>query len=817
MMIMIRCAEHHPEGEALGAARIHSLGRKIMKKTTKLSCGKCSGFRGLLLAAALGAGVGLLSFLPFLLRSRGQYLDGGDYYAQYVPFLLELKRMISSGSLAWSWNSFLGDSFASAYSYYTAFNPFAWIAAMFPESGLLYGTALVTLLKFSVSMVGAMLYMRRFCREDAYALIGALLYTFSGFTVINTDFYFFLDVIAVFPYLMYGLERLIVDGKAGAYIPALVLNAAINFYFFIATVFLVILYVVFRLELYRPSGWKRHWKAFVSVAVCSIIGAGLACFALVPSFFGILGSGKAMSSVGTKFTLAYPLQDILERLRAFVSPIESGIRHAFYDCRSWSSTALYLPVFGVCLAVSWCVSEKGWLKNACLALSLCLFVPLLNAVFNLFTSAGYTRWLYGLVLLLCLATVLSLERIGQGRARFPVKILAGQTVLAGILLLVPTAVYGLYRLGFCDVTAFASACTSAYFIGYRKLLIMLLLTAANYGALWYLARAREFRMKRTVWIVIAACAVNFAVFNEMNYDYASCYDVYQTTMVQGCDLDGGDMQYRADYPSGIQNYGLFQDVPSVNYYNSMQNPNSTRFAQAVGIANDPRDIIFEMPAAGREALGALLSVRYYLDYTGDAAIPQGFRFVKTENGVDLYENDNYIPMGFVYDTYCPESRLVETAAESRAAVMLKSLVIPDEDEALVREYLREDTSAVVPELSEMSARRRETVCGFFAGTSRGFSAEITLDRKNIVFFSIPNSPGWTITVNGEQADTLEVNYGLMGICCEAGENRIEAVYHTRGWIPGIALSALSGIVWLALAAIKKSGKVAWQITLEQEK
>lgn len=107
MMIMIRCAEHHPEGEALGAARIHSLGRKIMKKTTKLSCGKCSGFRGLLLAAALGAGVGLLSFLPFLLRSRGQYLDGGDYYAQYVPFLLELKRMISSGSLAWSWNSFL--------------------------------------------------------------------------------------------------------------------------------------------------------------------------------------------------------------------------------------------------------------------------------------------------------------------------------------------------------------------------------------------------------------------------------------------------------------------------------------------------------------------------------------------------------------------------------------------------------------------------------------------------------------------------------------------------------------------------------------
>ena len=770
-----------------------------MEIPTKRSAQIPSGCKGLLLAAVLGASVGLVSFLPILLPGRGMYIDGGDYYAQYVPFLLELKRMIASGSLAWSWNSFLGDSFVSAYSYYTVFNPFAWLAAMFPDSCLLYGTALVTLLKFSVCMVGAMLYMRRFCREDACALIGALLYTFSGFTIVNTDFYFFLDVIAVFPYLMYGLERLIADRKAGVYVFALALNAAINFYFFIATVFLVVLYVLFRLELYRPTSWTRQWKVFLSIAVYSVIGVGLACFALVPCFFAILGSGKAMQSVGTKFSLAYPLQDILERLRVFVSPIESGIKHAFYDSRSWSSTALYLPVFGSCLAAAWCVSEKGWLKNACLALSVCLFVPLLNALFNLFTSTGYTRWLYGLVLLFALATALSLERIYLGQARFPLKILLGQTIFAGILLLVPTAVYGLYRLGLSGVTVFASACTSEYFMGYRGILVMLLLTAGNYAALWYLARTRKLCAKRSVWIVIAACAVNYAVFNGMNTSYEGAHSVYHTTIVEDCGLGGSGMDYRVDYPSQIQNYGLFQDIPSVNYYNSMQNPNSTRFAQAVGIADDPRDVIYEAPSSGREYTDALLSVRYYLNYDGSAAVPQGFRYLRTENGIDLYENDHFIPMGFVYDTYCLEEQLAESTAENRAAVMLKSLVVPSRDEALVKEHLKADPAPeVIPELSVMSAQRRETVCSHFQGTSRGFSAQIRLDRKNIVFFSIPDSPGWTITVNGEPAQTLEVNYGLLGVCCEAGENSITAVYHTRGWIPGAALSILFGMVWLGL-------------------
>lgn len=183
---------------------------------------------GILLTALIG----IISFIPILIRNNGLYVAYNDYYNQYVPFIKELRRIILSGNLSWSWNSFLGDSFIRAYSYYTVFNPFAWFLAFFPNNLLLYATLLITIIKLIISMISSLYFFRLFCKKDQYALIGSIIYTFSGFTIINSDFYFFLDVIAVFPFLMYGLELLIREKKYSLYIFAISINACINLYFF---------------------------------------------------------------------------------------------------------------------------------------------------------------------------------------------------------------------------------------------------------------------------------------------------------------------------------------------------------------------------------------------------------------------------------------------------------------------------------------------------------------------------------------------------------------------------------------------------------
>ena len=49
-----------------------------------------------------------------------------------------------------------------------------------------------------------------------------------------------------------------------------------------------------------------------------------------------------------------------------------------------------------------------------------------------------------------------------------------------------------------------------------------------------------------------------------------------------------------------------------------------------------------------------------------------------------------------------------------------------------------------------------------AATRDGFTASITLDRDNLVFFSVPYDEGFSALVNGEEVEVLNVDGGLIG-------------------------------------------------------
>lgn len=140
-------------------------------------------------------------------------------------------------------------------------------------------------------------------------------------------------------------------------------------------------------------------------------------------------------------------------------------------------------------------------------------------------------------------------------------------------------------------------------------------------------------------------------------------------------------------------------------------------------------------------------------------------------------------------------------------MMLQTMIVQKADEETVSKYLtfKSDTTSET-NLSEIVSERRETGCSYFAGTSDGFTAEINLEKDNIVFFSIPDDIGWEVTVNGEPACIVEANYGLMGICCNVGNNTISAIYHTQGWTLGLVCSSTCLAAWLLLEMSNKRRK-----------
>ena len=63
---------------------------------------------------------------------------------------------------------------------------------------------------------------------------------------------------------------------------------------------------------------------------------------------------------------------------------------------------------------------------------------------------------------------------------------------------------------------------------------------------------------------------------------------------------------------------------------------------------------------------------------------------------------------------------------------------------------------------------KKTSADSFKTDNYGFTARVTRDRENLVFFSVPYDKGWTAYVNGREVEIEEVNAGFMAVKVGAG-------------------------------------------------
>ena len=194
----------------------------------------------------LGALTSLLFFLPFLIWDKGLFIYYGDFNVQQIPFYQMCHDSILSGNMLWNWYTDLGANFIGSYSFYLLGSPFFWLTMLFPSQAVPYLMAPLLILKFATASVTGYAYIRRFVKNGNYAVIGALLYAFSGYSVYNIFFNHFHEVIAVFPLLLIAMEEFMVNGRRGAFALAVGLCAVVNYYFFFGEVIFAVIYFNYR-------------------------------------------------------------------------------------------------------------------------------------------------------------------------------------------------------------------------------------------------------------------------------------------------------------------------------------------------------------------------------------------------------------------------------------------------------------------------------------------------------------------------------------------------------------------------------------------
>ncbi|HIV87961.1 MAG TPA: YfhO family protein [Candidatus Pygmaiobacter gallistercoris] len=758
--------------------------------------------RPALRAFAISALAALVLFLPFLVVDKGFFLYCGDFNSQQIPFYQYCQQFIQSGGGSFSWATDLGSGFLNTYSFYTLGSPFFWLSCLLPNHWLPYAMAPLLCLKFGVGGLGAYLYLRRYTKTINGALIGSALFTLSGWGIYNIFFNHFIDCMVLFPFLLAALDCYIYDKQRAVLPLAIAVNLLCNYFFFVGEALFVALYFFIKLG---AKDYRLSLREFFQLAFEVVVGCLLGCLLIFPAAASLLENPRTDNFANGYGMLFYgKVHQYFAILRSLLVPPDPPYLPGVFSQATvkWTSMSGYLPLVSMAGVLAWCRARRGSPHKRILAVSLVMaLVPILNSAFYAFNSSYYARWYYMPVLLMALATVNALEDEDVDLVG-GIRLTAILIALFAVFGLVPAKEEESWTIGVADNAALFWL---TLLLGLLGLLIFYCIVSWTRG---------EKRFARTMLAGVLAFGVftgivHISVGKFPQWEGDSDYKRETYDVIDAIELPR-DHFYRIDTYECYENLGLFLDLPCIRCFNSTVSPSILKFYPTVGVKRD----VSSKPETNLFALRGLLSVEYLLmpvdaqaNYEAEETTT-GFVFdYLTGDGVyAVWRNENAVPMGFTYDYYVLPETAEKVSTSYRSNLYLRAIELSEEQVARYGENLEplpEDQLYIssYTRYVEDCDDRRANACDSFVATRSGFTATINLDKENLVFFSVPYDEGFSATVNGEEAEVLEVDGGLIAIPAGAGDNEIVLTL-TPKWLPlSCGLTLLGALLFAGYLAV----------------
>lgn len=742
----------------------------------------------------------LLVIAPIIIYTKGYYTYYGDYNSQQIPFYTHAHEFVKTEGVGWDWNTDLGANFIGSYSFYLFGSPFFWLTYILPKGTVVFAMPLLLALKHGIASLTAYAYIRRFVRNKNAAVIGGLLYAFSGFQLFNIFFNHFQDVTAFFPLMLIALEEYINNGRKGVFALSVALMGIINYFFFTGQAVFIILYIIARLG---SSDFKITWKKFFGLAFEAVIGVMIAMAILLPSALAILGNYRINERLYGLDLVTYSDRTRLMRIvqSFFMIPDVPARPNLFStDSGKWSSIGGYLPLFSMAGVIAFAKSrKKHWSKRIVLICAVCAFIPILNSAFYTFNSSYYARWFYMPILIMAVMTAQALDDRSVS-FRGGIKVCGGVMLALALISVLP-------KKNDDEVEWFEFANYPAYFV------LVLAVSIAGLVLLFFIDKKRRkgaAYLKTAFYATAASCFICTGTVIYFGLALGPYPDIYINNGINGSEnisLEGEEDQlFRVDISENYDNYPMFWGYSNMRAFQSIVPGSIMNFYSNIGVQ---RDVASRAPLDNYTIRG-LFSVKYYFDkvykdkedeYGYTVELP-GFEYIDTQNGFYIYENKHYVPMGFTFDSYIPDTSADKISDASREKLLMRALILTEEQtdkySDIINRLDSSDTVGLTDQtyLADCDERRAES-CSEFIYDSEGFDAKIALDSPKLVFFSVPYDKGWTAYVNGKPADIEQVSYGFMAVKADKGENTITFRYFTPGLKTGLIISA-SGAVLLII-------------------
>jgi len=702
--------------------------------------------------------LGALIILPTLIYGKGQYALLSDFSLQEISFNMMINESLKEGSFLWTWFNELGSNFIGTFTFYNLFSPFNLIAYIFPASWFPYLVGWIFILKYGVAGLTSYLFLKRYVKNDKYAIIGSLFYAFSGFQLTNTMFYHFHDVVAFFPLLLYTFDNYMYDNKKGWFGLVVALLAFTNWFFFIGQGIFLILYFVIKLIC---KEYKFEWKKIGYLIFEGICGIGIAMIALLPTALFIISNPRVSNESTLIQLIKHPIENYIELLRAFIFPAEVMNTRSFITESNYTSIEAYLPVVGVLLALGCFFKHpKKWYSILIVVLGIFMCVPVLNSSFFMFVGAYYARWFYMPTLILSLMSIKCLE--DKCSLKIPLFINIGLFILTGIGTL-------LYMWRIKNIYIFYD---KVYFI------VMVLMAIICLFVTFYICK--NMTHKKIKYLIISIFVFVTLWGNYMTYHYIdfNLYknDNYKIYLNIKNELSFEDVRTIGDY-SCYANMGYIGRFNNMRAFNSNLNGTNFEFYKSIGY---DRAVSTLLPVRDgvNDKLYDFLGIKYVISRVD---IPMNnYKLVKETKNYYIYLNEDYKEFGFNVNEYMSHEEFNQLSDEDKKET-LNTHIILDEKQILKYKKLYSN------EVSYLSNK--------FSFEINGFSSKINSSGETLAIYAIPYDKGWRATVNGKEAVVEKVDNGMIAIKINQGQNEIKFTYKTPGLNLGMISSIISALVY----------------------
>lgn len=718
--------------------------KKIVDKITK---------NKILFAFILCGILGCLIVLPNIIINKGIYSLVKDLNYQQIPFNKVINYSIKHGEIFWTWYNDLGSAFLPTFSFYNLFSPFNLITYLFPETWFEYLIGPIFILKYAFTGLTSYLFLKRYVKNKNYAVLGALLYTFSGYQLTNILFYHFHDVVCFFPLLLYTLDNLMYDGKKGRFVFVVALCALTNWFFFIGECVFLCIYFIIKV---LTKEYKITTKKFINLFIESLLGVTLAMVVLLPTLLFTTGNGRLDNVWNLREMLIYkPAKRYLEIFSSFVYPSEIMSKRAAISSYNYRSIELYLPVVGIALAFPYFIkNKKSWISRLMLVLVIFMFIPLLNSSFTLFQTYYYARWFFMPTLLLSLMSIKTLEE----------KI----NIKTGIITSIILAILYLILLFILNIKIYQIAyfILSIIFMGINLLIVHIIS-----------------KKKNVIKPLILAVIIFITLWGNLNVYYYKGLHVKTSeryfNYLDANELIEIDKNYRTNSAGTCyDNFGYILKNNNIKTFNSNISSSAFEFYDSIGLERKVKTLI---PVENKE-LNDILGVRYIISCKDKTLEEYGYNLIDKNDVYRIYENKDYKNFGYNVKGFINEKEFNKLTNEQKISTLLNTVVLTDVQIKKYENLFKHEVNYISNE---------------FKFEKNGFTSIINTDNETLAIYQIPYDKGFTAKINGNPVEIEKVNNGFMAIKLKKGSNYIEFNYMT----PGLKIGSLISLVSLLIVII----------------